>query len=689
MRLDSGSFLVRREDASAVRAAEAAVRSRASRWLPLAAGLTVVAVTLGLWLGLLAQERAQMAGTVALQLESVKNEIALRMESRILALARMARRWELRGQPSRAEWESDADLYARHYAGYFAIAWVDPSLRARWQVRPPAARGSAAAWPWPAQARAAMQAARDRHRTVLTPTFKLATGERVFLANIPIFTPQGFGGLIVGVFQVQPLLDKLLPEHIAPGYGIRLAEGDQLIYQRGSPAAAERTGWSQETDIVLENLKWRARVWPQARALTAMRSPPSPAAVLAGGLSLAVLLALAVHRAQAREAENVNRALTAQISERREAQEWLRKLSRAVEQSPTMVCITDVHGAIEYVNPKFTQVTGYSLEEVLGTNPRILQSGETPPEIYLRLWATIASGDEWRGELHNKKKNGELYWEHIAISPVRDEKGDVTHFLAEMEDITGRKRLEQEVAESNREIVKTQALAAMGQAASMIAHDLRNPLSTVKMSLQMLGKRSDQCMSETERELNRIALDQVRYMEEVLADLLTYSRPDALAPEWLNIDKLLNAAVLLAQKEIEEHKVQVEVHYQPGLPTLHGDAHKLHQAFSNLIMNAAQATAGIEGKTPKVTIYTRLRLTREVPEIVVEINDNGCGIAPELLERVFEPFFTTRAKGTGLGLSIAKRIIDQHRGSLQMQTEPHGGTRAVVVLPCGPVPRGP
>jgi PAS domain S-box-containing protein len=130
----------------------------------------------------------------------------------------------------------------------------------------------------------------------------------------------------------------------------------------------------------------------------------------------------------------------------------LRKLSRAVEQSPSIITIADSEGNIEYVNPKFTQVTGYAFEEVIGKNPRILKSGETPPEEYKRLWEAITSGREWRGEFHNKKKNGELYWASASISPIRDREGLITHFLGVEEDITERKRAEEEIRSLNVEL---------------------------------------------------------------------------------------------------------------------------------------------------------------------------------------------------------------------------------------------
>lgn len=664
------------------------LRLPASRWLAWLVGLTVGAATLGLWSALRAQEQVQFARTAALQLESVRNEVAVRMESRILAQLRMARRWEQRGQPPRAEWESDAGQYVRHYAGLLGVAWVDASFRVPWEVSA-ANAGGAARESISAAVQPAWRAAQERKQIALTQVLSLASGERTFLVNVPIFTEQGFGGLIAAVYGVRSLLDEILGEHIAPGYGVRVLENGRTIYLRGPEPDEGVPRLAQEAGIRLADADWRVRVWPYSSTLAGMRSS-LPQAVLGGGLALALLLALAVRltqvaRARAQEAESANRELQREISKRRRAQERLRKLSRAVEQSPTMVLITDIKGAIEYVNPKFVQVTGYALDEVRGCNPRILKGGQTPGEIYARLWATILGGGEWRGELCNRKKNGDSYWEHIAISPIRDEQGALTHFLAEAEDITERKRLQEEVAARNRERAETQALAAMGQAATMIAHDLRNPLSTIKMSLGILGKHARSPLTDTEREINRIALEQVRYMEEVLADLLTYSRPDALQPVWLNLDKLLDTAVLLAQREIEEHKVRIETRYQPGLPTLHGDANKLRQAFSNLVLNAVQATEGVSDRTPQVAVCASLMLERQSPEICVEIVDNGCGIPPELSERVFEPFYTSRARGTGLGLPIAVRIIDQHKGRIELQAGPNGGTRAVVALPTGPV----
>ncbi|MCC6610347.1 MAG: PAS domain S-box protein [Burkholderiales bacterium] len=692
MPLASGLSIPERQGSAALAlpAGEAAPAARlfASRWLAWLIGLTVSAATLGLWAALLAQERAQLARAAAMQLESVRNEIAVRMESRMLAQLRMARRWEMQGEPPRAEWEADAAQYMRHYGGLLSFAWVDADFRVRWEVGASAPPGTGID-PRSAAVQLAWRSALGRGQIALSRVVARAPGENVFSVNVPIFGPSGFAGLIVATYSVQSLLDEILRRDIAHGYGIRVMENGATIYLRGATSDEGDPRFKQEAGIRLADTDWLVHVWPPPPALAAMRSS-LPQAVLAGGLTLALLLAFAARLAQvarlrALETESANRDLQREIAERRRAQERLRKLSRAVEQSPTMVLITDASGAIEYVNPKFTQVTGYGLDEARGRNPRILKSGRTPPATYAQLWAKILAGAEWRGELCNRKKNGDIYLEHLAISPIRDERGAVTHFLAEAEDITERRRLQEEVAARNRERAENRALAAMGQAASMIAHDLRNPLSTIKMSLGILGKRADSPLTEAEHEINRIALEQVRYMEEVLSDLLSYARPDALQPAWIDLGKLLDASVVLAQREIEERGVRVETRYEPGLPTLHGDPNKLRQAFSNLILNAVQATEGVSNRAPEVVVCARMLLGPQPPQIRVEILDNGCGLPAELGERIFEPFCTSRARGTGLGLSIAKRIVDQHGGQLGLGAAPGGGTCAAVVLSTGPV----
>ncbi len=370
------------------------------------------------------------------------------------------------------------------------------------------------------------------------------------------------------------------------------------------------------------------------------------------------------------------------ITDMRRTESELLKLYQAVEQSPSSVVITNPQGNIEYVNPKFTEVSGYSAEEVFGRNPRLLKSGETSKEEYSTLWETIREGGEWRGEFHNRRKNGELFWEAAAISAIRDSEGNITSILAVKEDITEKKRLEKEVEKQNRELALAETMAAMGRMASMIAHDLRNPLSSVKMTLQILDKKSDPAISADTNELCQISLEQIRYMEEILSDMLSYSRPDALKPEWIPIDKVIDLSIGMSQRRQHKKKITLHTQYHSGLPTIYADATKLRQVFSNLIANSFQAT--IDSDNPQVSIEAMIELGHDGTNVRIDICDNGCGIDAENQRRMFEPFFTTRAKGTGLGLAIVKRILEQHQASIYVSDNKPVGTCISVILPINP-----
>jgi len=196
---------------------------------------------------------------------------------------------------------------------------------------------------------------------------------------------------------------------------------------------------------------------------------------------------------------------------RHQAEEQVRKLTRAVEQSPATVVITDTAGRIEYVNPKFTRLTGYRGEEVIGRNPRLLKSGEQSREFYEQLWTTILAGREWRGEFHNRKKNGELFWEFSSISPVRDREGEVTHFVAVKEDVTERKQLEEE---------RERLISELDAFAHTVAHDLKNPLSAVLGFAELLTAE-DVALSRKDESESLLSIHQsAKKMHSIIEELL-------------------------------------------------------------------------------------------------------------------------------------------------------------------------
>ena len=370
------------------------------------------------------------------------------------------------------------------------------------------------------------------------------------------------------------------------------------------------------------------------------------------------------------------------VTQQREIEEQLVKLSMAVEQSPNTVMIANLLGQIEYVNPRFSELTGYKPEEVIGLSPSVLQSGLTDPDQYRELWRTISKGGTWKGTLRNRKKNGAIYSEKTTISPIFDSRGRISHYLSVKEDITERLQLRQEVLLQSEETRKNRELAAVGQMANMVAHDLRNPLSSIKMALQILTKNTRQPLAHERVELINISQEQVLYMEGILNDLLSYSCPNQLNSDWLTLEKLLETTVISLQKQIQAQQIHVAEDYQKGLPTVFGDPVQLRQIFSNLIINAIQAVS--ERSDPAITIRATLLITDSEPKIQISITDNGCGIDPCLGDKVFEPFFTQKAKGTGLGLSIVKQRVELHRGSISFAPVQGGGTQATLILPINP-----
>ncbi|PVZ72477.1 PAS domain S-box protein [Pelagibaculum spongiae] len=358
------------------------------------------------------------------------------------------------------------------------------------------------------------------------------------------------------------------------------------------------------------------------------------------------------------------------LTEHETQQAQLHRLSRAIEQSPSMVIITNIDGIVEYVNPSFGLITGYSMREIIGQTIRVLKSGRVLSEVYRQMWQTLQDGREWVGELENLTKAGNPLWVRVSIAPVINDHGETTHYVAVEQDITAEKALQASIAEEQAMRQRNDQMAAVGRAANMIAHDLRNPLSSVKMSLQMGRKRLNATDPDT-AEIFGIALDQVTYMEDILSDLLSYSRPNQLQPEWIAINPLLESQILSLQGQIEQNNLTMNQSLALGLPTIYADPTKLRQLLQNLLENAVQAASEVDNGW--VNVKSELRFTPKGQKLIISVENNGQPVDRETADRMFEPFFTTRAKGTGLGLAIVRRILDQHRAQCRVQALASGG----------------
>ena len=371
-----------------------------------------------------------------------------------------------------------------------------------------------------------------------------------------------------------------------------------------------------------------------------------------------------------------------EITEQKKSQADLSKLFQAIQQSPMSVVITDRDGKIEYVNPEFTKVTGYTLAEAIGQNPRILKSGHTPPEQYVELWNTITSGGVWRGELLNKKKNGELFWELASIAPVKEGE-KITNFVAVKEDITERREMEEQFRQS-------QKMQAVGQLTGGIAHDFNNLLAIVMGNLQLLEERVSG--DAKAREFLDDALWSAKRGGELTHRLLAFARKQPLKPAVIDLNDVVRGMTDLLRRTLGA-SIRIEESLAPNLWQAFADRGELENALVNLAVNSRDAmrSAGT------LTLETRNAVLDEdyaeqyeevTPGeyVLLAVADTGTGMSPEIVQRAFEPFFTTKevGQGSGLGLSMVYGFVKQSGGHVSIYSRVGQGTSVKLYLPRAP-----
>jgi len=365
------------------------------------------------------------------------------------------------------------------------------------------------------------------------------------------------------------------------------------------------------------------------------------------------------------------------ITSRKSAESELRKLSLAVEQSPAVVMVTNTAGIIDYVNPKFSEVTGYSSEEVIGKNPRILKSGKTPPDAYRTLWETITAGKTWQGELLNRKKNGQLFWEIASISPITDNSGVVTHFIAVKEDITERKQLQEQVLRSQR-------MESIGTLAGGIAHDLNNILAPIVMASHLMSTDSGE-----ERKLIESVQESAKRAADLVKQLLSFARGVEGSRMELDARHLIKETEKIVLETFPKN-IRIIFKVPADIWRLLADPTQVQQILMNLCVNARDAmpaggTLTLEVRNLQIDdqFASGNLAARPGPHLLITVTDTGTGIAPEIRERIFDPFFTTKqvGQGTGLGLSTTLGIVKSHGGFIDVRSGIGKGTAFNIYMP--------
>ena len=353
------------------------------------------------------------------------------------------------------------------------------------------------------------------------------------------------------------------------------------------------------------------------------------------------------------------------VTERTRAEEARRRLAAAVDQASEAVVVTDAAGAIEYVNPAFERITGYTRDEAIGRNPRLLKSGRHDERFYRELWGTIIAGKPWKGRLVDRRKDGTFYEEEATISPVRDEHGVISNFVAVARDVTHEVALQQQLDHAQR-------IEAIGRLAGGIAHDFNNLLQAILSQLAVLELRL-RGAAGAQKPLEEVS-QLVRRGAALTRQLLLFARRGTASREPLDLNQVVEGAATLLRRVVRENvAVVTELSGEPLLVL--ADHGQLDQVLMNLAVNASDAM-------PEGGRLT-LRTAADASRARLSVTDTGRGIPEEVRSHLFEPFFTTKAigKGTGLGLSVVHGIVTSHGGTIEVASAPAEGATFTIVLP--------
>jgi len=395
----------------------------------------------------------------------------------------------------------------------------------------------------------------------------------------------------------------------------------------------------------------------------------------------------------------------------------LHKLKDSIEMNPSALIITDAEGTILYANKQFEDLTGYAPHELTGKRPSILKSGKMQPGFYKKLWDTILTGQTWHGEIYNKKKNGDLYWEKSSISSITSPEGQIKYFVNTREDISALKASNSQLMKALTDLkiaqsalIQNEKNAAIGQLAAGMAHEINNPLGFITSNVDTLGDYSklliesvntlktlasigpdstfnqssvdmikddlDDLLSETYDGLNRV--------KKLVEAMRAYANIDTLSKaDVFNISQPLENTVTVFKSLIKDQCAFTVSPYDDLSIT--GDANKLQQVLMNILINALDAVKrnGKENEDGNRDGEITINLRTNKMNVYIDVIDTGSGISPDIQSKIFDPFFTTKSigDGPGLGLSQALSIIKtEFNGDIQFETN-KTGTTFIVWIP--------
>jgi len=369
------------------------------------------------------------------------------------------------------------------------------------------------------------------------------------------------------------------------------------------------------------------------------------------------------------------------ITERKTDEENLLKLSKAVEQSPASIIITDTNGKIEYVNKKFTEITGYKLEDVINKNPRMFNTGYHSKEFYRELWNTIKAGREWSGEILNKKKSGQFYWEAVSISPVKNNHGDIKYFLAVREDITQRKLIERELIASKNKAEKAEKLKS--EFLAQMSHEIRTPINIILNYNELLREEIEEGLEpDTAAYFDRIELASKRIIitiDSILEMSALQTGIYEVHPKFLDLEKDVLENLYMEYKYAASNKnLDFVVVSKTKNTMLKGDEFSIRKIFIYLIDNAIKFTK--EGKIEIILCESGNK------DLQVVVKDTGVGISTDYLPKLFSLFsqeeqgYSRGYEGNGLGLALVKKYCELNNATINVKSDKGIGSEFIITF---------
>ncbi len=344
-------------------------------------------------------------------------------------------------------------------------------------------------------------------------------------------------------------------------------------------------------------------------------------------------------------------------------------LARALRSALESVIFLDADGNIAFVNPAFEKMFGYGADEILGKPVEVLNVSQKPPVINRELLAEISESKRWEGEIAVYRKNGKEVPMYLQASVITDDKGQPKAGMGVLFDLTERKKREK----MEEQLRLTSKLASIGRLAAGVAHEINNPLATIKIDLQRLMKKANKA-TEYRKTFERM-LRVVNHLSDVVISLLQFARKKAPVYSLHKIPELLDKSLKLAETRFAREKKKLIKKHAESIPQVKVDGGQLQQVFLNLAINSLEALC--EGGTLKASA----RYLKEKGLIKIVFSDNGRGIPAENVGKVFEPFYTTKRNGVGLGLAICYGIIESHKGTIDIQSTAGKGTTVTIYLP--------